>query len=51
MADTEAGQPQKKRKLNKEQLKAKRESDRRGAKSRVNLSRVFDSWRQLQDCK
>ncbi len=52
MVDTGAGSAQRKRKeLTKEQRKAKRDSDRARAKTRVNLDRSFHRWGELQDWK
>ena len=50
MADSGAGPAKRKRKkLNEEQKKAKRDSDRVRAKTRVNLGRSFKRWRELRD--
>ena len=50
MADTGAGPSQERRKLNEEELKAKRERERQRAIMRVTLSRAINRWRQLRYC-
>ncbi len=52
MADTGTGSAKRKRKeLTEEQKKAKRDSDRTWAKTRVNCGPSFNRWRELRDLK